>query len=248
MSLKFERVVTFGPVVDYTNKETWTPEVRALYKKLEGGDCSALAPLLEVDIEFITDRHALRTLILLKYDPDRPGAESRAELRKIANVIARRPGKRRSKLPPGDLLLAERNALAEFIDRHRLLEVKKDSRELKKRIHRALNPEKTKFDGVGTVNVGWISDDGSFIPSRVAGDHATMPDEQQKWLTNALIESVRPHKGYVRTARSWAREAMARYRGVRETKLIDKRIHRDPVARAMRSLDRRPNRKPTETR
>ena len=103
---RFERLVAFGPVVNYHRRETWTPEVQELYSRLSAGEVSALAPLLSIDIEFISDVKSLWALVTLKYDPDLPAAKARAELRKIASVIQQRPGRRRGKLPAGDLLLA----------------------------------------------------------------------------------------------------------------------------------------------
>ena len=90
MSLRFQRLLTYGPVVCYEDESTWTPQVKELYARLEAGDCSALAPLLEEDITFISNQHAVNALILLKFDPQRDRDEARAELRRIAGTIERR--------------------------------------------------------------------------------------------------------------------------------------------------------------
>src|SRR6266853_4534216 len=108
MSERFERLLTYGALpVNYNIPKSWTDEVTNLYRRLEEGDCTALAPLLKWDIEFLSDPQAIRCLIVLKGDPVGPDRESRAELRRIANVIARRPGRGRSKLPWGDRLAWE---------------------------------------------------------------------------------------------------------------------------------------------
>src|SRR5437867_11276298 len=100
MTERYERMITFGASpVNYNLPETWTDETKQLYERLKGGDWAALAPLLDIDLEFITDSQAMRALVMLKWVPGVPDKEARRELGKIANIIRRRPGNRGAKRP-----------------------------------------------------------------------------------------------------------------------------------------------------
>ena len=132
--------MAFGPVLNYNDPQTWTPEVRELYRRLEGGDCSALAPLLAADLEFITDPQAMRALVVLKCDPQYPPKEARAQLNRIANVVRRRP-ENRAKLPRGDVLYAAASALTNWLRKHDLLKLAKDRRKLRERSRKLLAEE-----------------------------------------------------------------------------------------------------------
>ena len=98
MSERFERMITFGPPpVMYGNPDTWTDKVRELYARLRDGDDTALAPLLEADIEFLRDGMAIAAIVGLKYDKTISPRVAKAGLARIANVIRRRPGRRGAK-------------------------------------------------------------------------------------------------------------------------------------------------------
>jgi hypothetical protein len=140
MSSRFERLVAFGPVLNYNDQHTWTPEIRELYRRLEGGDCSALAPLLAADLEFITDPQAMRALVVLKYDPQYPARKARVQLNRIASVVRRRP-ESRAKLPRGDVLYAAVSALTNWLRKHDLLKLRKHPRKLRERSRKLLAEE-----------------------------------------------------------------------------------------------------------
>ncbi len=239
-----ERLIAFGPVVNYYHPSSWTPEVKALCRRVHGGDYAALAPLLAIDIKFIVDPEAIRALTILRTDPQYPPAKARRELRAIANVIQRRPARRRATMPHGDFLLAQLNGLATWIEANNLLTLKRDPAALATRIDQLLSEAVSgSATSMATLEVGWLADDGAFIPSPAAKHRqAILPARERAVLTKALLKGTKYGTGYVRTPRSWAREALAWIYARGKTKLIDKRIARDPIARAMKSA------KPTRRR
>jgi hypothetical protein len=205
VSLRFERLVTFGPVVNYNLKETWTDEVRELYKRLEGGDVTALAPLIAIDLEFLTDSQAMCILVLLKFDPERDTRQAKLELRKIANIIERRPA-RRGQLPAGDFLFWRLKDLAEMINNAGLLAVRRDPAALEEKVEECL--------GLGPPK-----------PESAQRD-------VRRWK-KAILRGVRIGMSYVRSSRSWGLNALEHYYGF-DRKMIEKRISRDPIVRAMK--------------
>ena len=242
MSLKFERILAFGPVVDYPRKETWTQEVKDLYQRLKDGDCTALAPLLAIDLEFIRDTQALRALLLLKYDPDYPAASARRELRKIANVLTRRPSKRGT-LPTGDFLQAELRGLSIWLRAHGLLAYKKDPDDLRKRLRKLLarsEGRETLPDGVLQVDVGWENADGEVVwrPDPRPEPLSKKDKADIEAICDALVEGVRPFGRYVRSTRSWALNALSIIHDT-DRKMIEKRISRDPLVRQTKTLPRK---------
>lgn len=135
MTERFERQITYGArPVNYVEPDTWTDEVKILYERLENGDYTALAPLIAIDLEFITDNQAMRALVMLKYIHSVPDDVARAELQKIASVIKRRPRHRGAKLPYGDRLNEQIRRMTDWIKKNKLLEVKRDRAGLMKRI------------------------------------------------------------------------------------------------------------------
>jgi len=220
MTERFERIVTFGVLpVTYGRPETYTEQVKKLLERLDDGDCRALAPLIALDIEFIREPMAIAALVILKYDRQQSDRQARAELQKIANVIRRRPRSRGARLPYGDWLQAECAWLEGFIEQHRLLKVKRDARLLRMRILDGLTPKPRPEAGA------WIERNG------VRYEHPpeaplSIPKERQKRICEAILAGVRTPHGQVRTAKSWALQAVAGAHGA-EVKEIQKRISRD---------------------
>ena len=89
------------------------------------------------------------------------------------------------------------------------------------------------------VEVGWEDDDGTLHPSPEPDEALPelSPEQIEAW-SRALVDSRRVGDGYVRTSRSWAKGAIAKFRRV-DAKLIDKRVARDPIARAWRAQEKR---------
>ncbi len=195
MSERFERLVTFGVApVNYNIPETWTDEVKALYKRLESGDFDALAPLIECDLEFITDRWSMWALAVLKYDPNMQDQKARASLRKIANVIARRPGRPRGPLPWGDRLEAELKSLTALIEQHGLLQVKDDSQAIRARIEVAM-PKAPKegiaklaaaLGRVSKMTLGHIRRPRSWALQTVAAHYGVEPKQVEKRISREI--------------------------------------------------------------
>ncbi len=249
MTERYERLFSYGKrrPVSYHLQETWTDEVKALYDRLQRQDHSALAPLLKWDIEFLTDRRAIVSLILLKFAPELPDKYCRAELRRIANVISRRPGRRPRKLPHGDQLEDELEQLIGIIKERRLLEVKENLAAIQDRLEVAFyNPM------LDSSNVGMGAQVDDFSGKEFLGDDEAQPlvldretlaaqrrvhGERKKevaTLAFALHEAVRLAPDRIKKPRTWALEAMADHYGV-EAKQIEKSITRE-----IRAARRRP--------
>ncbi len=236
MTERFERLFTFGPrPVNYRDRETWTEEVQVLYKRLQDGDHSALAPLLKWDIEFLLDPRAMARLIQLKYAPELKDHFCRAELRRIANVIAQRP-KRRHVLPSGDLLEAELRSLTVGVEKGKLLEVKEDKQAILERLLKALPEFESEADE-------WEARAVERRRKALLGFRELPPASRKalkvgspkpsetpsRWVVSissrlhkVMKDSLRP----IRKPRSWAIQALAAYYGV-EAHDIDKRIARE---------------------
>ncbi len=251
MTERYERVFTYGKrrPVSYHDQESWTDEVKALYDRLQKQDHSALAPLLKWDIEFLTDPRAIVSLILLKFAPELPDKYCRGELRKIANVIARRPGRRPRKLPHGDQLNADLERLVEIFKEKRLLEVKKNRAAIQDRLEVAFyNPMLDVSNvGMGAQVLGLsekllLGDDEH--PHRVLVlDRETLAARRRVQgdrkkvvaaLASTLHRVMKENQYRIRGPRAWALLAMADHYGV-EAKQIEKAISRE-----MRSGRRRP--------
>ena len=238
MSLHLQRVFTYGPVVNYGLEETWTGEVRGLYKRLEDGDFTALAPLISIDIGFLSDSQAMRNLEVLKFAPEREidGRQARRELRRIANVIERRPV-RRGQLPYGDFLLRVQSDIAEMIKVENLLSVRRDTAKVEERVEMRLGlrptPRRTSIVGVedpciDEANKHWQQEPQPTKRPMSEGELR----EARRWKM-AILRGVIRGQSEVRSARSWALNALERYYGF-DRKVIEKRIDRDPIARAMK--------------
>jgi hypothetical protein len=225
MSEGFERMITYGArPVSYPARETWTDEVKALYARLKDGDSTALAPLLEWNIEFIRAPMATAALICLKYTSELPARQARAELRRIANVIIRRPARRKTKLPYGDRLLDELQNLTAWIETHELLKLRKNAASLRERVDELLEPPRPVIPPEDC----WPQVDGKpvYVPPREM-DVIPMPPAVRAKITDAIVEAVqRPGGMHVRKPRAWALQALALYYDV-EPKDIEKCISRD---------------------
>lgn len=237
MTMRFSRLVTFGPVVTYHDRHTWTEEVKQLYKRLQDGDPGALAPLLAIDIEFVRDSQAMRALVTLKNDPAYPAAKARSQLRKIANVMTRRP-RHKGKLPPGDLLLAELKGLTAWIEQNQLLALKTDEKALRAKIEKLLTTPLPRPRGIPEELKKHVFHVDVFVEGeeerlekaeQVAEPDPFLPEPARNRMVDALVLSVR-NGGYARRPRSWALGALAEYYNV-DRKQIEKRIQRDPIAR-----------------
>ena len=237
MSAHHERVVTFGPTVNYDLEETWTDEVRGLYKRLEDGDFTALAPLISIDIEFLMDSQAMRSLEVLKFAPKKEIDDRRArrELRKIANIIERRPAPR-GELPYGDRLLRAQIDISEMIKMAGLLALRGDPAKLAERLEVLLGlrpyTRPPRVHGVEERHIDealkqWRSE---HKPTRRPMSERERRDAE-RWKL-AILRGVVRGQSEVRSARSWALNALERYYGF-DRKVIEKRISRDPIARAM---------------
>ncbi len=229
-----KHIVAFGPVVNYNDPTTWTDEVKRLYDRLGDGDCTALAPLVAIDIEFLTDQQAMRALVTLKYDPDFPDRKARAELRKTANVLIRRPRKT-GWLPEGDVLLAGLRGLVTWIENHDLLDLKDNREALERRILDLLSALRRRRKSPKSVEAGIETEDGRFVPAPSRRDDASLIPQQRerrRWC-KAFLTGLTAGSRRIRTARSWALQTIAEYYGT-DPKTIGKKIARDPVARAMR--------------
>lgn len=242
MTERYERIFSYGArPVDYHLRDTWTDEVAALYKRLKERDHTALAPLLKWDIEFLTDSKAMVALINLKYSPDIPKGKAKAELRKIADEIARRPGRPRRKLPHGDQLEAELKWLTGIIEKCRLLEVKEDPHEIQDRLAVALwNPMlDTPEDAPAGFLVSGMSQkqleelfkkgpktvlDKETIGRRKVV-HGTRREEI-RILAFTLYDVICQQSRRIRKARSWALQAMSGHYGV-DPKRIENSIRNE---------------------
>ena len=240
MSEIHERLFTYGArAVSSYEPETWTDEVKALFERLERRDYSAVAPLLSWDIEFLCNQTVIAALINLKYAPELPDKMCRAELRKIANVVRRRPGRPRRKLPYGDFLEAELKGLTTVIERAALLEVKSDAREIQARVEVALrNPMLDRPKGERGMLVSGLSE-GEL--KNLVDKWLTTPGEPDfppRWeipndrrrematIAFSLYEAMDKALGRIRKPRSWALRAMADHYRV-EPKEIEQAISRD---------------------
>lgn len=159
---------------------------------------------------------AIAALVNLKFNPQLPPAKCRAELRKIANVIQRRPRGRGAKLPPGDWLEAELRGLVELIDTNNLLAFKKD-RSLREKVMAALSPP--PIPPIEVEHEGRRE----LIPM---DDSIPLNPAQKERICKGLLEGVRRGQAYVRRPRSWALQALAAMYRV-DPKIIEKRIRRD---------------------
>jgi hypothetical protein len=198
--------------------------VNGLYERLKGGDCTALAPLLKRDIEFIRDPQAMRALVTLKYSPDYSASDARKELRRIGNIVAQRPG-RRNRLPHGDRLQAELQALTQLIKEKRLLEVKKDPAAVRRRLLEKpglIDGPLPRGAAQLQVSVAW----GDHEWQQAGDDGDNPPQDHQDALYEILQEGVRLAHQYVRSARSWALNAMSCHYKT-DPKQIEKTIRRD---------------------
>jgi len=240
MTERYERVFIYGPrSVDAYVEETWTDQVKALMERLQRYDYSAVAPLLEWDIEFLCNQKVIAAIIILKYSPDLDDKWCRAELRRIANVLARRPRRRRHKLPYGDRLEAELKNLTAVIEKSKLLEVKSDAQEILKRLEISLRipmldtPEGitgARIDGLSAEDIlkviavpRTIQDESEF-PGRV---HIREDRRREiATLAFALHEVMENAEARTRTPRSWALKAIAAHYDV-EPKEIEQAISRN---------------------
>jgi len=220
MTERFERMITFGPPpVTFGRPETYTDKVKALYRRLKDGDYKALAPLIANDIEFLREPTAIAALVILKYDRQQPDKKANAELRKIANVIRRRPRSRGARLPYGDWLQAECNWLESLIYQNQMLKIKEKPHLLRERILDALTPKPRP------APLGWIEWNG--VREEVPPEEPiSIPNDQKQRICEALLAGVRTGTGHVRTAKSWAKQAIAHLHGV-SAKETQKRISRD---------------------
>jgi hypothetical protein len=228
---RFRRVVTSRPVVNYNDPQTWTDEVKALHRRLQDGDVGALAPLVAIDVEFISNADAIKTLVLLKYDPALPSRRARLELRRIANAIQKRPRLRGEKLPGGDQLLPELNYWKAWIERHGLLAHIKNPG-LEEAINQLLAPPAPPpRRGLASTGAEIIDDDGTRhqTEAKRRPNPRVLPQDRHA-AREAIMEAISVGTGRVRTARSWAMGIVAARHGV-DRKAIEKKIARDPLAR-----------------
>ena len=236
MRSRSERPVTFGPVVHYPQRGTWTAEVKEYYEQLKAGDVYALAPLLSFDLLFLCDVAAAKALVLLKTDTCCPAAQARRELRRIANLITRRHGRRRAKLPPGDFLYVELAGLADFIERNRLLDLQDDRDALNARIDELLptTPGKQSWENASGA---LISEDGHQV--KVDLGEAELYRERDRTAIREALWDGREYAGVrLRAGRSWALFALARFYGVK-SKMIEKQISRDPIGKRLQAQNSR---------
>jgi len=240
MTERYERVFIYGPPsVDAYVEDTWTDQVKALMERLEHYDYSAVAHLLEWDIEFLCNQKVIAAIIILKYSPDLDDKSCRAELRRIANVIGRRPKRRRSKLPYGDRLEAELKNLTAVIQKGKLLEVKGNAQAILKRLEIILRnpmldtPEGrtgAQIDGLRAeeilkvIDIPRTSQEESDFPNRMH----IREDRRREIATLAfnLHEVMENAEARTRTPRSWALKAMAAHYDV-EPKEIEQAISRE---------------------
>jgi len=212
-----------------------------LYERLQKRDYFVLADLLKWDIEFLTDRRAIVTILGLKHSPDLPDKQCRAELRRIANVIRRRPSRSRRKLPYGDQLEAELGSLTRVIEERRLLEVKTDRKAIQERLAEVMRKPmpKTRDDGKSGALVSDLSkeqllelkDDGQRRRGRRKDTTRKPTPEPPREETEKLASTMARVAGVTtfRRARSWALHTMADYYGT-ERKLILQAIKREQCA------------------
>lgn len=218
MSERFERMFTFGaPPVNSRNRDTWTDEVVALYQRLQDGDDTALAPLLEFDMEFLREGMAIAAIVGLKYDRTIPARVARAGLQRIANVIRKRPGRRGAKLPFGDRLLAEAEHLTSFLESNNLIKLAKDREALRSRVLELLEPPKPK-----PATHSFVEWDRKRVKLPRPEDAIPIPEHLKVKVCDAILAGTRG----VRKPRSWAKQALAHYYNA-QVKDIEKRIARD---------------------
>ena len=258
MTERYERLFCYGdPPVDYHRRDTWTDEVKALYKRLEEKDYTALAALLKWDIEFLSDPKVMAELIKLKFAPEYPDDECRSELRKIANVIARRPGRRRRVLPYGDQLKRDFKKTIDCIEDQRLLEVKRDRKAIEQGVAIAMYEPmlEPRVEGEGGVLISGLSEAelkkvfrkapkivlGSRKGSTYKVSTAARREEIVR-LASILYQVQEEHQFRIRAARSWALKAVTKHyadlRGVEalEEKQVETAIRRFEKAGRRRRL------------
>jgi hypothetical protein len=241
MTERLRRITVGTPPVTYSDPKTWTDEVRRLYGRIRQWDCTALAPLLKWDLEFIRRRPVFGVLVLLKFTDEYPAALARRELRKVANVIAQRPRRQKTKLPPGDQLEVELKSLTAFIDQHQLLKRKKTPRALEQKLHRLLRLRESPmfrrhpalrdgtFGGEWSDESGVLARDEEASLADIEAPHKPGSPEFQAFsrLCDSLLRTTSiPGRGFRRGARSWALAALADYLNADE-KQIEKRITRE---------------------
>ncbi len=227
MTRRYERLFGYGaPPLNYHDMGTWPHEVLRLYRRLLSNDHSVLAPLLKWDIEFLSNRRVMISLIKLKYSPDLPDKQCREKLREIAKVIAYRPRRFDRNLPYGDQLSAELESLSDLIEKHALLKIKNDRGAIQKKLELALRKpmleapkgeigalvsDLTKEELLGSKKASQRIQGKRKIPTRKVADES--PKREIVRLASALSRVIN-EKPRTRKARSWAIQAMADLYGV----------------------------------